>query len=62
MIKLTAKDIIVLDLETQKSFDEVGGRYNLAKLKISLGFMRVCSNFLFLISKKSLILTTRHLF
>lgn len=31
-----AKDIIVFDIETQKSFDEVGGRGNLNKLKISV--------------------------
>ncbi|MDA2922110.1 WYL domain-containing protein [Patescibacteria group bacterium AH-259-L07] len=30
------KDIIVLDLETQKSFQEVGGRHNLEKLRVSL--------------------------
>lgn len=31
-----SKDILVLDLETQRSFDEVGGRHNLEKLKVSL--------------------------
>ncbi len=29
-------DIIVLDLETKKSFDEVGGHHNMAKLGVSL--------------------------
>jgi len=30
------KDTIVLDLETKKTFDEVGGHHNLAKLGVSL--------------------------
>ena len=29
-------DILVLDLETQKSFDEVGGRENLHRLRFSV--------------------------
>jgi hypothetical protein len=33
----TLKNIVYFDLETQKSFDEVGGRGNIRDLKMSLG-------------------------
>ncbi|MGH7274993.1 MAG: ribonuclease H-like domain-containing protein, partial [Nitrospiria bacterium] len=33
---MTQRDIIVLDLETQKSFEEVGGRDHLGRLLVSI--------------------------